>query len=89
MANFPKTSRKKLPPPPAPDEIRGNLSQPEIPGEFVDGRSLRSTGRTTQFTTRITDELQREIKVFTAQHGLKLNEFIEQAFEALKEKISR
>jgi len=53
----------------------------------VDGRTLRATGRTTQFTTRITDELQRDIKVWTAQKGMKLNEFVERAFAALKKEM--
>lgn len=52
----------------------------------VDRRTLRATGRTTQFTTRITEELHHEIKVFTARKRLKQNEFVEQAFLALKEK---
>jgi len=88
MANFPKPSRNKLPPPPPPTEATNNLSQPEhAPGPFVDGRTLRATGRTTQFTTRITDELQRDIKVWTAQKGMKLNEFVELAFSALKREM--
>ena len=86
MANFPK--RSKLPPPPAPTEVADNLSQPELaPSTFVDGRTLRATGRTEQFTTRITADLQREIKVWSAQHDLRLNEFLERAFQALKKEV--
>ena len=91
MANFPKPNRKNLPPPPAPSEAKDNLAQPEHApaGTYVDGRTLRATGRTTQFTTRITDELQTEIKVFAAQHKLKFNDLLEQAFEALKDRMSK
>ncbi len=89
MANFPKPRRSTLPPPPPPSEIKDNLNQPEhAPVEFIDGRSLRATGRTTQFTTRVTEKLQHDIKVFAAQHKMKLNEFLEQAFDALKKKIA-
>lgn len=90
MANFPKSNRKNLPPPPPPSEAKDNLAQPEhapSAGSYVDGRTLRATGRTTQFTTRITEELQTEIKVFAAQHKLKFNELLEQAFEALKQQM--
>lgn len=91
MANFPKPNRKNLPPPPPPSEARDNLAQPEHApaGAYVDGRTLRATGRTTQFTTRITEELQTEIKVFAAQHKLKFNDLLEQAFEALKEQMAK
>jgi hypothetical protein len=88
MANFGKLSRTKLPPPPPPSEVTNNLSQPEH-ANYVDGRSLRATGRTTQFTTRITEELQTEIKVYAAQERMKLNELLEEAFIALKEKRER
>ena len=88
MANFPSSRRSTLPPPPPPSEIKHNLTQPEhAPTPFVDGRSLRATGRTVQFTTRVTEELQNDIKVFAAQKKLKLNDFLEKAFEALKEKM--
>ena len=91
MANFPKPNRKNLPPPPPPSEAKDNLAQPEHAptSNYVDGRTLRATGRTTQFTTRITDELQTEIKVFAAQHKLKFNELLEQAFDALKERMAK
>jgi predicted HicB family RNase H-like nuclease len=48
---------------------------------------VRRSARTTQFTARITDELQQEIKVWTSQHGMKLNEFVQRAFVALKREL--
>ncbi len=87
MANFAKPTRRNLPPPPQPSDAMDNLSQPEHAptADRIDGRSLRATGRLTQFTTRITEDLQTEIKVYAAQHKLKYNDFLEQAFDALKQ----
>ncbi len=87
MANFPKPSRRNLPPPPPPSETTNNLSQPEHAPASVDGRTLRATGRLQQFATRVTPELKRDIDVWTAQNGLKLNEFLEHAFAALKREM--
>ena len=87
MANFPKTRVNRLPPPPAPSETTNNLDQPEAAPYVgtIDGRSLRTTGRTSQFTTRISEELHNEIKVYAAQRKMKLNELIERSFLALKQ----
>ncbi len=87
MANFVK--RSKLPAPPTLEEVTDNLRQPEIaPSTYIDGRSLRATNRTEQFTTRITPRLQKEIKVWSAQHDMRLNVFLERAFEALKKELA-
>ena len=87
MANFPKARVNKFPPPPAPSETTNNLDQPEIAPYVgtIDGRTLRATGRTSQFTTRISEELHNEIKVYAAQRRMKLNELIEKSFAALKQ----
>lgn len=86
MANFPK--KPKLPPPPPPEEATNNLSQPEhAPAEaapYVDGRSLRATGRTLQFSTRVTEKFHHEFKLYAVQHKTKLNVLLEEAFAALK-----
>lgn len=75
--------RSVTPPPTAINE------QPPSNTAYVDGRTLRATHRTTPFATRVTEELYHEIKVFSAQNRLKLNEFVEQAFQALKEKMGQ
>ena len=87
MANFPKARVNRFPPPPTPSETTNNLNQPEIAPYVgpIDGRTLRATGRTSQFTTRISEELHNEIKVYAAQHKMKLNELIERGFAALKQ----
>jgi len=74
-----------------PTEIQPapHVSAPDARTPRVDGRTLRATGRTTQFTTRISDELHTKIKVFAAQHRLKSNEFLEQAFAALKREMKK
>lgn len=87
MANFPKARVNRFPPPPAPSETTNNLDQPEVAPYVgsIDGRTLRATGRTSQFTTRISEDLHNEIKVYAAQHRMKLNELIEKGFAALKQ----
>lgn len=87
MANFPKARINKFPLPPSPNETTNNLNQPEVAPYVgtIDGRTLRATGRTSQFTTRISEDLHNEIKVYAAQHKMKLNELIEKGFVALKQ----
>jgi len=83
MAKFPAPTRSKLPPPPTASEVSHNLLQPEYaPSDFIDGRSLRATGRTIQFTTRVREDLLRDIKIFAAQHGMRHNDLLEKAFAA-------
>ena len=90
MAKFPAPSRSKLPPPPSTNEASHNLLQPEhAPSGFVDGRSLRATGRTIQFTTRVREDLLRDIKIFAAQHGMRHNDLLEKAFAALRREMDK
>ena len=85
MANFPKTPKPKLPPPPSLHEATDNLSAPEhAPTGKIDGRSLRATGRTLQLSTRVTEAFHHELKLYAVKHKLKLNELLERSFEALK-----
>ncbi len=89
MATF-KTPRRRgdLGDPPPPEEAGTNLTAPEhappavVPSSEVDGRSLRKTGRTHQFATRITPELHRQIKMIAARDGLKVTELLERAVAA-------
>lgn len=86
MADFRKLARRTLPPPPDPTEIPENLHAPETAPEAssVDGRSLRSTGRTRQLATRVREDFHDDLRTYAATHRLKLVEVLEQAFEALK-----
>ena len=83
MADF-KKLRRNLPAPPMAAEAPANLRAPEVAP--ADGRSMRATGRTHQLATRVRVEFYDEIRLYAAQHRLKLVEVLEQAFEALKEK---
>lgn len=77
-----KRLRRNLPAPPAPSDAPDNLRAPEIAPS--DGRSARATGRTYQLATRVTPEFHEQVKVYAAQHRLKLVEVLELAFDALK-----
>ena len=82
MANFATLRRSKLPDPPAPTETRDKLRAPEVaPGN---PRISRATGRTYQLNTRVRESFHTELKEYGAKHRIKLNELLEQAFEALK-----
>jgi hypothetical protein len=91
VATF-KKAGQRLPPPPPVAEARDNLRAPEVAPPIasgVDRRSLRATGRTEQFATRVTEKFHREFKSYAALRGRKINELLEDAFEALKEKHHR
>ena len=83
MADF-KKLRRNLPAPPTAAEAPSNLRAPEVAP--MDGRSMRATGRTHQLATRVRAEFYDEVRLYAAQHRLKLVEVLEKAFEALKEK---
>ena len=83
MADF-KKLRRNLPAPPTAAEASTNLTAPEVAP--TDGRSAKATGRTHQLATRVRMDFYDELKLYAAQHRLKLVEVLEQAFAALKEK---
>ena len=96
MATFKKPRRRgDLGDPPPPEEAGDNLKAPEhappttAPSAEVDGRSLRKTGRTYQFATRITPELHRQIKMIAARDKLKVTELLEQAVAAYEKQKTR
>jgi len=85
-----KKSRNRLGIPPTPASAGSNLQEPETaPATYVDGRSLRKTGRVAQFSTRVTPEWHRRIKLIAARDTKKLNEVLELALEAYEEKYGR
>jgi hypothetical protein len=90
MAQFRPKQGPKLPPPPAPTAAPQNLHAPESApaAPAVDGRAARATGRTKQLATRVTEEFYDELKLYGAQHRLKLVEVLEASFEALKRQSS-
>ena len=86
MADF-KKARRNLPAPPTAAEIPGNLAAPETAP--TDGRSLRATGRTKQLATRVREDFHDELRLYAAQHRLKLVEVLEQGLAALKAQAAR
>jgi predicted DNA-binding ribbon-helix-helix protein len=79
MNNFDKLKKRAtLGAPPTSSEIKNNLQQPETL-EYVDGRTLRKTGRTHQLSTRVTDEFYKNIKMIAARDGIKIVELLEKA----------
>jgi hypothetical protein len=48
----------------------------------VDGRTLRVTGRTTQFNFKCRDEIKRGVEAAAAQEGITKAEWLERVIEA-------
>ena len=70
------------------------LTEPErkIERRRIDGRSLRRTGRTLQFATRITEEFDELLHKIAQRDGLKLVEVLENsvaAYESSRQKQDR
>jgi hypothetical protein len=85
MAQFKPRQGPKLPAPPAPEVASQNLRAPEVaPAPAGDGRTARATGRTKQLATRVREEFHDELRLYAAEHRLKLVEVLELGFEALK-----
>lgn len=95
MADFKRLARKTLPSPPSMEEATDNIQAPETapapvpklvalqPGR-VDGRSLRRSGRTVQFATRVTPEFDRELRATADREGILIVELLERALQAYK-----
>ena len=72
--------------PPEAAEARDNLRQPETP-DFIDGRSLRATGRTSQLATRIHPNIHHKAKMLAARDRITMTELIEIGIELYAEKM--
>ncbi|MGF7213528.1 hypothetical protein GGE65_008173 [Skermanella aerolata] len=82
-----KGRSSRMPEPPSPEQAGENLRAPEVaPAEPVrqrrDGRSLRATGRTHPFATRIKPETHEKMLDIAERDGITLGELIEKALEA-------
>jgi hypothetical protein len=89
MATFRKPPRRgELGEPPKIEEAGENLKAPETAppkessSQKADGRTLRKTGRTHPFATRITPILHKRIKMIAARDEVKVAELLEHAIEA-------
>src|ERR1700722_1891062 len=81
MNNWQKLKKRKLEAPPSLSETTSNLQLPEVIGEKVDRRSLRKTGRTEQFATRVSKEWLEKVKEIAVKESLKLVEVLERMLE--------
>ena len=87
MADLSKLRRRgTLGAPPAPEDASTNLKAPETAPiatlRRVDGRSLRRTGRTLQFATRVTEDFDERLHKIAERDGLLLVEVLEQGLAA-------
>ncbi len=93
MANADVLKKRKtgLPAPPT-DELSDNIypRQPEPPAEYqrIDGRSLRRTGRTLQFGTRVSPAFDARLREIAQRDGLSLAEVLERALAAYDQQTS-
>lgn len=84
-----KGRSSRMPAPPTPEEAGTNLKAPEVaPAEPArlrrDGRTLRATGRTHAFGTRIKLSTHEDMLDIVEREGITLGELIEKAIEAYK-----
>jgi hypothetical protein len=64
----------------------------EIPvPQRIDGRSLRRTGRTIGFSTKVTEDWDYRLKTYAGRHNLLIVQVLEKALDALEreEKASK
>lgn len=81
--------KRRLPPPPAPEEGAPGIERqpdppPAAPGpaaeqQALDGRSLRATGRIHQLNVKVTAETKNTILRIGKERGLLVSEVIEEA----------
>ena len=99
MADVSKLKQKparRLGTPPAVDEASDNLTAPEVAPAPVaattprrrDGRSMRRTGRTVTFATRVSQEFDDRIRDIAEAKGLMLVEVLERALDAYERELS-
>jgi hypothetical protein len=103
LSKLKQTTSRRLGPPPSIDEASKNLSAPEVAPSSVtvetssqsataprrrDGRSMRRTGRTVNFATRVSQEFDERIREIAEQKGLMLVEVMEQALAAYEKEIA-
>jgi hypothetical protein len=77
---------------PSPKVQRRVASDRKSEHRRIDGRSLRKTGRTLQFATRVTEEFDELLHKIAERDGLKLVEVLENsvaAYEAARRKQDR
>jgi hypothetical protein len=96
MEDAPDLAARSEQAPPAPEpRKRGRSPQqrtdlapppPERP-KLLDGRSLLRTGRTVNFSTRVTYEWSERLRDLAQRQGVMMVEILEAALDALEEKL--
>jgi hypothetical protein len=74
------------PPPPSPAPVAAE-PPPEEDYERIDGRSLRKTGRTLPFSTRINADVDKLIRRLAAKHKLLIAEVIERGVYLVQKEL--
>ena len=87
MNDWKKLKKSKLEAPPLPAETTTNLQNPEVIGEKLDKRTLRKTGRTEQFATRVSKEWLEKVRKIAEKESLKLVEVLEKMLESYEKKL--
>jgi hypothetical protein len=91
MADLSKLRRRNtLGSPPTIEEASQNLKAPEIAGmaqpeekpNHIDGRSLRRTGRTVQFATKVSPAFDEKLRQIAQRDRLMMVEVLERALDA-------
>lgn len=103
ISKLKQTTSRRLGPPPSIDEASKNLSAPEAAPSSVtaetslqigtasrrrDGRSMRRTGRTVSFATRVSPEFDERIRKIAEKEGLLLVEVMEHALAAYEKNLA-
>jgi hypothetical protein len=88
LKRLPKSS---LGTPPPIEEARTDLSASPIsntpaPETRIDGRTLRRSGRTVQFATRVSPEFDARVREIARRDGILIVEVLERALASLEEK---
>jgi hypothetical protein len=84
MAKFPKLATDRFGTPPAPEETVGNLAAPEVAPSAAQ-RTRRKTGRTVLFSTRVSEQFDREFRAIADREHVLLTKLLELALEAYKD----
>jgi len=90
VSKLKKLKRKStLGEPPPLEEASQNLKAPETTThtERIDARSMRRSGRTIQFATRVSPDFDRRIREIAIREELLLVEVLEKALDAYEKKL--
>ncbi len=93
MAKFPTTAKRSFGSPPPPDDTNGNLAAPEVAPaaptpprliETTERKTRKKTGRTVLFSTRVSEQFDRDFRVTAERDNLLLTRLLELAFDAYR-----